>query len=117
MFLWTAFWDLPWWGSAVVAGYTLYFILRACRIWSETSYHGIRKGYKNVFFGRDAKEIRLYHLIRIVFDIPPAIIGLLFPFIKSIAVMKIHTFKEPKKPEKPKTKEEKEKEDQKLLEN
>jgi hypothetical protein len=104
MFLWVAFVALPWWAMTLWLAYTLYFIIRACMIWKATTEDGVIKGYKYVFFGYKPKHIRLYHLLRMLFDIPPAIIGLFFPLIKAICRMKIYTFEEGKKAESNETK-------------
>lgn len=103
MFLWFAFIALPWWAMTLWVAYTLYFIIRACEIWQATNESGMIKGYKYVFFGYKPKHVRLYHLVRIVFDIPPAIIGLFFPFVKATLRMKIYTFEDGKKAEKSET--------------
>lgn len=94
--LWTSFVALPWWAMILWCAYTIYFIIRAWNIWDETTDYGVAKGYKNVIFGYE-KHIRLYHVVRIVFDIPPAIIGLLFPLLRKMFSLKLYTFKEEKK--------------------
>lgn len=99
MFIWIAWISLPWWAAILWVLYLIYFIVRACNIWYYTNEYGLIKGYKYVFFGDDPKDIRLYHLMRILFDVPPAIIGLSFPFVKAVFKMKVYTFKKPIKKE------------------
>ncbi|MDH6674278.1 hypothetical protein M2277_004970 [Paenibacillus sp. LBL] len=90
--LWTQFTELPWWGMTLWGLYTIYFILRAWYVWSETSENGLLKGYKIVFIGEYEKTLRLYHLLRMIFDIPPAILGLVFPICRTIFTLKIYEF-------------------------
>lgn len=103
--LWAAWTELPIWGMVLWIVYLLYFLGRSYKIWIETSNEGIAKGYKYVFFGRNPKHIRLYHVLRMVFDIPPAIVGLFFPFFKAVAKLKLYTFKQPEDTSKTKNKE------------
>lgn len=84
--------DLTWWQRLLWVVYLIYFITRSYKYWIETE-HGLRKGYRRMIFGYN-KEIRLYHILLIIFDIPPAIIGLTFPILKRILSFKIYTFKE-----------------------
>lgn len=88
----TEFKALPVWLAVLAIVYAIYFFVRAYNIWEHTRDRGIRKGYRRVFFGY-GNDIRIYHLIRIVFDIPPAIVGLLFPLVRKIFALKIYTFK------------------------
>lgn len=95
--LWTQFTSLTWWQMILWVAYLLYFLIRSHSIWVLTSEYGIRKGYKYVFFGENPKYFRLYHLVRMLFDIPPSIIGLTFPFFKAVLKFKIYEFKPEKK--------------------
>jgi hypothetical protein len=92
--------QIPWWLLLIYLAYAIYFISRAREFWDATTNDGLRKGYKYAIFGSYPKDIRLYHIFRIVFDIPPAIIGLFFPAIRKILSLKIYTFKEEEKTEK-----------------
>jgi hypothetical protein len=97
--LYTKFTDLTWWQMILWGLYTIYFLSTAQKFWEETDRYGLVKGYMNVIFGY-AKVFRLYHIVLIIFNIPPAIIGLLFPLIKIILRFKLYEFKQ--EPEKPK---------------
>lgn len=92
--LWTSFTLLPIWAFVLWGAYFIYFVCRAYEIWHETSDEGLWKGYKNVFLGYRQRTLRLHHLIRMVFDIPPAILGLLFPVIRKIFTLKLYEFKD-----------------------
>lgn len=90
-FLTATIYELTWWQIILCAVYFIYFVYRSYQVWEETNYYGIRKGYKNVFVGERVKYLKLYHLFRMIFDIPPAIIGLLFPLTK--VVLNVNLFK------------------------
>ncbi|MEK5036265.1 hypothetical protein MKY96_32970 [Paenibacillus sp. FSL R7-0302] len=100
MFLWTALIALPWWVMTLWGAYTIYFICRAWYIWQQTTDDGLKEGYKYVFLGHKPKYLRLHHILRMIIDIPPALLGLLFPLIRAIFRMKIYEFKQPEKVEK-----------------
>lgn len=92
--LWTKFTDLTWWQMILWLAYAIYFICRAYAYWVETS--GDKKfwkGYKHVMFGRYEKYFRVYHIIVIIFDVPPAIVGLFFPVLRQVLTFKIYEFK------------------------
>jgi hypothetical protein len=94
----TAFWitfiNLTWWQFTLVIAYTLYFCVRAYAFWEEQSDNkSFWKGYRRVIFGFD-KAFRVYHIVRILFDIPPAIIGLTFPLLRKVLAFKIYEFKD-----------------------
>jgi len=91
--LFTKFIELPWWAMILWVCYLLYFISRAYSIWYETTQNGLKEGYKREFFGYE-KDVRLYHIVRIIFDVPPALLGLTFPIIKSVLRLKLYTFKQ-----------------------
>jgi len=95
-FLWVEFKSLAWWEMILWVAYVIYFIARAWKVWDETSTDGIKEGYKNIIVGND-KAYRLYHLVRTILDIPPLILGLLFPFLSWLLSFKLYTFKEEKK--------------------
>jgi hypothetical protein len=92
--------SLPWWATILWVVYLIYFIYRACKIWEWTNDYGIVKGYRYVFLGYKGKVLRLYHLLIMIFDIPPAILGLFFPVIKKVFSFKIYEFKDNKKEDK-----------------
>ncbi len=92
IFIWTRFIDLTWWQMILWICYLFYFGVRARDFWIETREGGLIKGYRHVMFGCD-KYFRVYHIFRIVFDIPPAIIGLFFPILRKVFSYKIYTFK------------------------
>ena len=96
--LFIKFKDLYWWQMILCGAYFIYFLIRSHDFWVSTDNSGILKGYKYVIFGY-GKVFRVYHIVRILFDIPPAIIGLLFPVLKSILRFKIYEFKPEKPPE------------------
>jgi hypothetical protein len=91
-FLLASFVGLLWWQMVLWFAYAIYFICRSWQIWRETNDFGIKEGYKEVFIGTD-RHFRLYHLVRTIFDIPPMILGLLFPLLRKILRMKLYTFK------------------------
>ncbi|MEK5060885.1 MULTISPECIES: hypothetical protein [unclassified Paenibacillus] len=91
--LYTSFVSLTWWQMILWAAYALYFIVRACHIWSETRDEGMVKGYLNVFLGRE-RVIRLYHVVRVILDIPPSIVGLFFPMLRATLRLKIYEMKQ-----------------------
>lgn len=67
--------DLTWWQTALVVIYALYTLGRA--IWIFNS------GLKEAVLGT-SKDIKLYHILWSVIDIPAIILGTLFPLIKKI---------------------------------
>lgn len=87
--------NLTWWQMILWVAYLLYFLIRTYGYWNETQ-GGLRKGYRSMIFG-NSKEIRLYHILLIIFDLPPAIIGLMFPTLRKILAFKIYEFKDVKK--------------------
>jgi hypothetical protein len=97
MWLYTKFIDLAWWQMLLWVGYTIYFLIKSHDFWVETDRYGLWKGYKNVIFDNE-RIFKVYHIILILFTIPPAVIGLLFPLLKAILRFKIYEFK----PDKPK---------------
>lgn len=95
--LWTTFISLTWWQMTLWVAYTLYFIVRSYAYWDKTE-DGLWKGYRSVMFGCD-KHIRVYHIVRFIFDIPPATFGLFFPILRKVLAFKIYEFKDNKKTE------------------
>ena len=91
--LWIHYTDLSWWAMGLWFIYIVYFIIRAIYIWNETSDDGILEGYKTVFLGRGQTVFRLYHLVRMILDIPPAVLGLLFPLLQKFLTLKLYEFK------------------------
>lgn len=98
-FIWGTIVSLPLWATILWIIYAIYFTYRACQIWIATDEMGIVKGYGYVFLGYNQRTLRLYHLLRMIIDIPPAILGLLFPLLQKIFSLKIYEFKEKKKEE------------------
>jgi hypothetical protein len=94
-FLWVQFTSLTWWQMIIWVAYLIYFLGRSWKVWDACRDLGIKKGYKWVFFGSNPKVFRLYHLIRMILDIPPLAVGLLFPVIKAIFRIKLYEFKQP----------------------
>jgi hypothetical protein len=80
--LWATITELAWWQLILMAGYTLYFILRAWAYWDATE-DGLWKGFRKVLFKYDT-HFRVYHIVRILFDIPPMAVGLLFPVLRNV---------------------------------
>jgi hypothetical protein len=91
--VWKSFIDLTWWQMTLWVLYTIYFLFRSFHIWDAVSDYGIRKGYKQVFIGC-SRYLRLYHVLRMIFDIPPMIVGLTFPVFKKIFSLKLYEFKQ-----------------------
>jgi len=94
---WTGFISLTWWQMILWFAYAIYFVVTAYAFWDYTSdSYGLRKGYRRMIFGRD-KYFRLYHIAKIVFTIPPATLGLTFPFLRKVLAYRIYQFKDEKK--------------------
>lgn len=91
--LWTSLIALPWWGITLWVLYTIYFVGRAIYLYFEVQEHGLWEGYKRVFIGKYENTLRLYHIIRMIIDIPSAIVGLVFPIIQKIFTLKLYEFK------------------------
>lgn len=92
--------DLTWWQMLLWVAYAFYFLARAYTVWEEVTHYGFKKGYKNILVGQYKKDLRLYHIIRMIFDVPPMILGITFPTFKKIFGFKLYTFKDDKKKEK-----------------
>ena len=95
-FLLVAFTALTWWQMVLWVAYAIYFTCRAWHVWTEMNDYGIKKGYKYVIVGH-SKDYRLYHLVRTILDIPPMLLGLVFPLLKKVLSFKLYTFKDEKK--------------------
>jgi hypothetical protein len=87
-FLWTEFFKLTGWQMVLWIIYLLYFIFRTYDFWCESTEYGVIKGYKKSIFGHD-EYARLYHIIRIIFDLPMAIIGLFLPLLRDTLTLKV----------------------------
>lgn len=87
---------LPWWAMILWITYLIYFVCRVSDIWNETYRYGIVKGYRIIFLGHNGRVLRLYHVLRMIIDIPPAILGLFFPLLRKIFSLKIYEFKDKK---------------------
>lgn len=92
---WSSFRELPWWMEILVFAYAIYFIVRSIMIYKETSDEGIVKGYKNIFLGRNPEYLRLYHVLRMIIDIPPLALGIFFPLLRFIFTLKIVRLRAP----------------------
>jgi hypothetical protein len=92
--IFTKFISLTWWQMILWGSYFIYFIVRTWAFWDETR-ESLWKGYKRVIFSYE-KYFRVYHIIRIIFDIPPALLGLLFPILRKLLAFKIYEFKSEK---------------------
>lgn len=96
IWLYTKFTDLYWWQMILWIVYAIYFFVKAKWFWDSTSQYGLLKGYREVIFGSD-RIFKVYHIVLILFDIPPALIGLTFPFLRRVLCFKVYEFK-PDKP-------------------
>jgi hypothetical protein len=90
--IYTKFMDLYWWQMLLCGAYFLYFVTRTCQFWDATDDAGLWKGYKKLIF-RYEKAFKIYHIVRIIFDMPPAVIGIFFPFLKKVLGHEIYKFK------------------------
>lgn len=88
-FLWSSYWNLPWWADILIFAYAIYFIVRSVMIYVATKDNGIPKGYKLIFLGRNPEYLRLYHVLRMIIDIPPLTVGIFFPFIRFVFTLKL----------------------------
>jgi len=73
--------------------YVLCFVCRTYHFYDNAMQYGVKQGYRVTMFGNDG-YLRLWHLIRIVFDVPMAITGLFLPFIKKTFTLKIMKLKD-----------------------
>jgi hypothetical protein len=80
--------DLTWWQVGLLVVYIIYSCFRG--------WHFFAEGFKEAAFGYKAKEVKLYHIIWMVVDIPSIIIGRIFPFIKAILSIKVCNLKQDK---------------------
>ncbi|MNW28110.1 hypothetical protein D3C74_49220 [compost metagenome] len=90
--LFTSWWDLPWWAMVLWVTYTIYFVCRVWRIGANAIWHGVVRGYKESFL--DGKTIYLGHIVWMIFDIPPTIVGSLLPFVRDVFTLKVYTFRD-----------------------
>jgi hypothetical protein len=95
--LFISWWNLPWWAMILWAVYTIYFLVRVWTIGANAISYGVLRGYRETFL-EDSKTIYLGHIVWMIIDIPPTIVGSLLPFIRDVLTLKVYTFKE-KKPE------------------
>jgi hypothetical protein len=96
-FLLVSFTSLTWWQMILWVVYAIYFIYRTYRVFDDVNQYGLRKGYQYSFIGYYKRDLKLYHVARMLFDIPPMILGLFFPIFKRVLNFRIYTFKEEKK--------------------
>jgi hypothetical protein len=91
-FLWNSFFALSGWQMVLWLIYTLYFLIRTYAYWDNASDLGVVQGYRRTAFSHDT-HIRLWHLIRIVFELPMAAIGLCLPVLSRTLSFKVYEFK------------------------
>jgi hypothetical protein len=87
--------ELSVWQACLLGAYLIYFVIRVIRIWGAMDGEGIIAGYKKLFI--NGRTFRLYHLFRMILDLPPAFVGLIFPLLNKVLTLKIYEFKEEKK--------------------
>jgi hypothetical protein len=71
----TLFTALTWWEIALLGIYSLYTLIRAFWIFNS--------GLREAMIG-DNKDIKLYHILWGIIDIPAIFLGTLFPFFKKV---------------------------------
>lgn len=69
----------------VSIAYVIYSLYRAHKYWED--------GIKETLLGWKKNDLRLYHIIWIVVDIPSIFIGRIYHVIAKIFSMKLYTFK------------------------
>lgn len=67
--------ELTWWQMGLLGVYSLYTLIRAFWIFSS--------GLREAMIGSN-KDIKLYHILWAIIDIPAIILGTLFPLFKKI---------------------------------
>lgn len=67
--------DLTWWQTALLGIYSLYTLIRAFWIFNS--------GLRDAMIGSN-KDIKLYHILWGVIDIPAIILGTIFPLFKML---------------------------------
>lgn len=90
---------MPWWAMILWVAYLIYFLVRTYAIGYNVSHHGLVQGYKYSFLDIGGNDLYLGHIIWMVIDIPPTVVGSILPFIRGALTLKVHTFK--KKENKP----------------
>lgn len=86
---WTA---LVGWQMALWVILLFYCVMRIYDFWDNAKDLGVVKGYRKSIFGYDT-HIRLWHIIRIIIDLPMAAIGLFLPILSRTLTLEIHQFK------------------------
>lgn len=81
--------SLTWWQVVLLGLYAIYTMARA--------YSYFVYGVKETWLGYKQKELRLYHLILFVIDLPSMVLGRFYHVIKFIFSFKLYTFKEKEK--------------------
>lgn len=69
------FTSLSWWQVSLLVAYTLYTLVRAFWIFGS--------GLREATIG-SSKDIKLYHILWAIIDIPAIILGTLFPLFKKL---------------------------------
>lgn len=67
--------DLTWWQIALLGIYSLYTLIRAFWIFNS--------GLRDAMIGSN-KDIKLYHILWGIIDIPAIILGTIFPLFKAL---------------------------------
>jgi hypothetical protein len=92
---WIKWTSLTWWQMGLWIVWLIYFLGRTYHYWCEADERGFLKGYRKAAFGTDT-HVRLWHILRMLIDIPSAICGLFLPFIRDALTMKICELKDDK---------------------
>lgn len=80
--------SLTWWQVALLGLYVLYTLIRAFKYFVD--------GVKESLLGYKQVEIKLYHIILFVIDIPSIVMGRFYHVLKRIFSFKLYTLKEEK---------------------
>lgn len=78
--------ELTWWQVGLLIVYALYTLGRAYAYFLE--------GIKYSLLGYHKREVRLYHVIWLVIDIPSIVLGRFYHVLKFIFSVKVFSFKE-----------------------
>lgn len=80
--------SLTWWQMAILGIYFIYTLVRGTFYFND--------GVKETLLGFRKRELRLYHIILLVIDLPSMVLGRFYHVIKFIFSAKLYTFKEKK---------------------
>lgn len=95
-FWWQTFVDLKAWQMILFVIYLIYFVVMTYSFYVNSMQYGIIKGYKVTIFDNDT-HFRLHHIFRIIWDLPPALVGLFLPLLEEVFTFKLHEFKKDEK--------------------